>query len=182
MKFSAGTSYNPNSNLKKNFLADPASSTKIYALPNSPEPLKSDLFGLTTPPRAPGPATGSEQMPRALERRAQADELASLLQSLNTANFAGVQKDTPLNSSLAASAGETKSILGHNLGVFGGMNYRRDFRAIDAATVGGYADNGQGECVGVEQRGNINTDLGASVNLGYEAWKGTTFGFNSCTR
>ncbi|HXJ56719.1 MAG TPA: TonB-dependent receptor [Verrucomicrobiae bacterium] len=178
LNFSIGTSYNPNSNLKDNFLADPSSSMHMLAFPSGPDPLQSKLFGLTDAPDPPGPASSGETRARAALRRAQADEVQGLLQKLGTANFAGAERDSPLNSSFSASAGETKSLFGHNLGVFGGLNYRREFRAVDGATVNRYSPLGTPTRLGMEQRGNIDTDYGANVNLGYEPWKDQHVGFN----
>jgi hypothetical protein len=175
---SIGTSYNPNSNLRDDFLADPASSMKAVAFPSGPDPLNSRLFGLTDAPDLPGPASAGETVARASLRRAQADAVQGLLQKLGTANFAGVERDSPLNSSFTVSAGDTKKVFDRNLGMFGGLNYKREFRAIEAATVNRYSPLGTPTRLGTEQRGNINTDYGANVNLGYEAWKDTKIGFN----
>ena len=178
VKFSLGTSYNPNSNLKHNFLADPGSSLSTLALPSGPSSISSELFGLTAAPTPPGPSSSSETIARGIARRGQADAVAALMQELGTADFAGAQRSSPLNSSFVASAGETKSLFGHNLGVFGGLNYKRDFRAIDEAIVNRYSPSGVPTRLGVEQRGKIDTDYGANVNLGYELWEGSQVGFN----
>ncbi len=178
LKVSLGTSYNPNSNLKHNFLADPNSSMAMLALPTGPKPIGSDLYGLTAAPRYRETAPKKETLANAIARRNEADAVASLLQKLGTANFAGEQKTSPLNSSLVMSAGETKKLLGHDLGVFGGLNYKRDFQAVDAAIVRRYSDTGLATKLGVEQRGNIKTDYGANVNLGYNLWQDSNIGFN----
>ncbi|TAK95815.1 MAG: hypothetical protein EPO07_15075, partial [Verrucomicrobia bacterium] len=112
VKFTLGTSYNPNSNLKKNFLADPDSSMAWLALPSAPSSISSELFGLTSAPARPGPSVSSENQARASSRRAQADAAAGLMQELGTANFAGTQRESPLNTSFVSSAGETKTVFG----------------------------------------------------------------------
>ncbi len=178
VKFSLGTGYNPNSNLRNDFLADPASSMSALALPSGPSSISSGLFGLTAAPAPPGPSSSGETVGRASARRQQADAVAALMQELGTANFAGTERGSPLNSSFVASAGETKSLFGHQLGVFGGFNYKRDFRAIDEAVVNRYSPSGLPTRLGVEQRGNIDTDYGANVNLGYNLWEGSQVGFN----
>lgn len=180
VKVTLGTSYNPNSNLKNNFLADPGSSMSMAALPSGPDPIGSDLFGLIAPPPQPQPLNASSREPlsTAIARRNQANTLSSLLQELGTANFAGTQQRSPLNSSFVASAGETKKLFGHDLGVFGGLNYKREFRAIDEVTVRRFNPDGLSTKTGVEQRGNINTDYGANINLGYELGENSNLGFN----
>lgn len=177
LKFSLGTGYSLNSNIKK-ILADPSSSMNQLALPSGPAGIGSDLFGLLEPPKQPGPSITRETLDRAITRRQQADAVAALLQRLGTGNFAGEQREAPLNSSFVMSAGETKKVFGHDFGFFGGLNYKREFRAIDAAVVRRYNPSGTPTKLGVEQRGNINTDYGANINLGYNLWKDSDIGFN----
>jgi TonB-dependent receptor len=178
VKFSTGLSYNENSNLKDNFLADPKSNMKMFGLASGPDTISSDLFGLVEAPPRPGSSSSQETPARAETRRGQADAVTGLLQELGTTDFAGVERTAPLNTSMAASAGETTKLFDRSLGVFGGLNYRREFRAIDAATVGRYSPDGTATRTGAEQRGNINTDFGATVNLGYDLWPGSKLGFN----
>jgi hypothetical protein len=177
-KAAFGTSYNPNSNLKNNFLASPDSSTSMFDLPSGPNRLKPALFGLETAPEPPGPASVRETQARAEQRRQQADTVANLLQDLGLADFAGVEKDSPLNTALEASAGSTVKLFQHNLGLFGGMNYRRNFSLLEEATVNRYNFNGSPRLLGIETRGNIDTDYGAAVNLGYDLSPYAQFGFN----
>ncbi|HMJ64700.1 MAG TPA: TonB-dependent receptor, partial [Candidatus Binatia bacterium] len=177
-KVSFGTSYNPNSNLKNDFLADPGSRMQMLAFPSQPAMIGSDLFGLTEAPNRPGPSSSGETINRANTRRQQANEVAGLLQELGTANFAGAERGSPLNSSFVASAGDTTPLFGHNLGVFGGLNYRREFKALDEAIVNRYSPEGRPTRLGMEQRGNIDTDYGANANLGYQLWEGSEVGFN----
>jgi len=172
------TSYNPNSNLKKNFLADPDSSTGIFDLPSGPKSLNPSLFGLEAAPDPPGPSSSRETQARAESRRQQADATAALLQDLGLANFAGVEKESPMNTSFDAAAGSTVPFLEHNLGVFGAMNYRRVFLLLEDATVNRYNFNGSPHLLGSETRGNIDTDYGASVNLGYDLSPYAQLGFN----
>lgn len=178
VKITLGTSYNPNSNLKNNFLADPASSMNQLALPSGPPALNPDLFALTDAPDLPGPAISRETLARAIARREQANAVQAFMQELGTANFAGEQRSSPLNSSFVMSAGETKKVFGHDLGMFGGLNYKRDFQAVDAAIVGRYSDTGVATKLGTEQRSNIKTEYGANVNLGYNLWKASDVAFN----
>jgi len=178
VKGTFGTSYNPNSNLKHNFLADPSSSTSFLALPSGPKSLNSSLFGLTDVPDQPPLSSSRETTDRANARRQQANDVASLLQQLGTANFAGSQQSSPLNSSFVASAGETKQLFERKLGVFGGINYKREFLAVDEAAVRRYSDSGAPTRLGVEQRGNIKTDYGANFNLSYELGENSQLGFN----
>ena len=179
-KFTFGSSYNPNSNLKDNFLADPASSMNFLALPSGPSDLDPDLFGLSDAdvPNPPGPSIRNETITRANTRRAQAEAVQELLQDLGTANFAGEKRDSPLNSSFVSSAGETTSLFGRPLGLFAGLNYKRDFKFIEDGEVGRYSASLTPTRLGTQQRGNINTDYGANVNLGYELGDNSQVGFN----
>lgn len=178
VKATLGTAYNENSNLKKNFLAAPESSMSLIALPTGPQPLDPALFGLTEAPKRPGPSSSRETATKAGERREQADAAAGLLQDLDTANFAGVSRSSPLNSSFVASAGETVPVFERNLGIFGGLNYLRVFRSVEDAVVNRYNYNGTPHRLGTEDRGNIGTDYGANVNLGYDLSEYAQLGFN----
>lgn len=178
LKVSLGTSYNPNSNLKDNFLADPRSSMGMVALPSGPNPLKPELFGLGIAPSPPGNAVSRETEERAASRRVDADLVAGLLKDVGTGDFAGVSRTSPLNSSLSASGGRTVPLFGHNLGMFAGVNYNRNFRLIEKGTVNRYNFNGTPDLLGYETRGNINTDYGANVNLGYDLSPYGQLGFN----
>lgn len=178
VKVNLGTSYNENSNLKKNFLAAPQTSMAMFAIPSPPQALNPDLFGLTAAPTRPGPAGIRETEATAAARRQQADAAAGLLQELGTADFAGVSKTSPLNSSMGASAGGTVPLFGNDFGMFGGINYNRVFRMIENGIVNRYNYNGTPNRLGTEDRGNVDTDYGANVNLGYDLSPNTQIGFN----
>jgi hypothetical protein len=178
VKAKVETSYNPNSNLKDNFLADPKSKTDMFSFPSGPKSLDPRLFGLTGAPPPPGPASRRETQDRANMRAGQADATQDLLQSLGTANFAGTSKDSPLNSSFDVSAGTTVPVFEHPFGVFAGLNYKRNFYLLDDVIVRRYNPNGSPDLLGHMTRGNIDTDYGANVNLGYSISPHTQFGFN----
>jgi len=177
-KITLSTSYNPNSNLRNNFLADPASSTAMFDIPSGPKPLEPSLFHLNAAPKPPGPSSSRETQERAQSRRQQADAAAALLHDLGTGNFAAVEKDSPLNWNSDASGGTTVPLFGHNLGMFGGFNYRRNFFLLEDVTVNRYNYNGSPDRLGHETRGNIDTDYGANVNLGYDLSPVAQLGFN----
>ena len=178
IKFSWGLGYNPNANLRDDFLADPSSTMDMLGLPSSPRMIGPAQFGLTDVPDLPPQASSRETPARAISRREQADSVAGLLQALGTGNFAGAQRSTPLNSSFNTSAGKTTALFDRKLGLFGGLNYKREFAAIEAAEVGRYADAGAARLLGTEQRGAIKTDYGGNFNLGYELWETAQIGFN----
>jgi outer membrane receptor protein involved in Fe transport len=178
VKFGFGTSYNPNSNLKKNFLADPDTSMAMIAFPSAPNVLNSSLWGLTNAPDPPGPASSRETPARAAERAQAANDVQALNENLGTANFAGVSKTSPLNSSFNASGGATVPLFGHDLGMFAGVNYNRNFRLVDNGTVNRYGALGNPKRLGQETVGNVLTDYGANVNLGYDLSEYAEFGFN----
>jgi outer membrane receptor protein involved in Fe transport len=178
LKVTLGNSYNSNSSLKNNFLSDPSSSMGPLAIPSGPNQLNPTSFGLTEAPGRPGPAGSRETAASAESRRQQANAAAGLLQELGTANFAGVSGSSPLNSSLVSSAGKTVPLFGRNLGMFGGINYSRDFRLIEDGLVNRYNYNDSPHRLGRETRSNIATDYGANVNLGYDLSEFAQLGFN----
>jgi len=178
IKASFGTSYNENSNLKRNFLAAPQTSMAMFAIPSPPQPLSSDLFGLEAAPTRPGPAGTRETQASADARRQQANVAAGLLQELGTADFAGVSRSSPLNSNFGASGGGTVPLFGNDFGMFGGLNYNRVFKMIENGTMNRYNYDGSPNRLGAEDRGNVVTDYGGNVNLGYNLSEYAQFGFN----
>lgn len=178
LKTTFGVSYNPQANLRNDFLADPRTDMSMFALPKPPDPLDEQLFALTNAPPVPGPASSRETQARAEARRQQADTHQALLQNLGTANFAGVPKSSPLNSGFSASAGDTSYLFGRPLGLFGGINYRRDFKFLDEAQLERSDRFNNVTASGTRQKSNVTTDYGANLNIGYKVTDWAEFGFN----
>jgi outer membrane receptor protein involved in Fe transport len=178
VKVTMGTSYNDRSNLKNNFLADPSASMSPVTFPKSPTALDPALYKLNGAPEPPGPASRRETPERAQERADQANAVQGLMQKLGTANFAGTEQNSPLNSKFEASAGDTTTVAGHKLGLFGGLNYKKDFQAREGE-INRYGSVGdEASRSGTQQIGNISTVYGGNINLGYELWEGSQLGFN----
>jgi outer membrane receptor protein involved in Fe transport len=179
VKGSVGTSYNPDSNLRNDFLAAPKSSVAMIALPTAPAPLAPEFFLLTEnidkPPNA---VRRGETAKRANDRRAQANEVSGLLQALGTTDFGGVEKKSPLNSSMNASAGRTVSVFGNPFGMFAGVNYGRRFELLSDYERADYGGLLNLQKRGHETKSNIKTDYGANVNLGYKLSQDHEIGFN----
>lgn len=178
VKASVGTSYNPDSNLKKNFLVDPGTRMGMYALPKAPEPLKPELFDLIARINKPNNAVSRETPERAADRRAQANAVSKLLRDLGTTDFAGVEKESPLNTSVSASAGKTYRLAGQPLGVFASMSYNRRFELLEDYEIARSTGLLTLSKSGYETKSNVKTDYGANVNLGYELTENAEFGFN----
>lgn len=176
VKVTMGTSYNDRSNLKSDFLADPNASMSPVTFPKSPAS-DSSLFKVNGAPEPPGPASRRETPERAQARADQANAVQDLMQKLGTANFAGEERYSPLNSKFEASAGNTTTVAGHKLGLFGGLNYKKDFQAREGE-INRYGPVGDEARSGTQQVGNITTVYGGNVNLGYELWEGSQLGFN----
>jgi outer membrane receptor protein involved in Fe transport len=178
VKGSVGTSYNPESNLRDDFLVDPKTKTQMIALPSGPKALDPELFALTESIDKPRNATlRGETLQSANERRAQANAVSGLLRDLGTTDFAGVERTSPLNTSMNASAGRTVKIFDNPFGMFASVNYARNFRLLEGKrgdTSGFLIEEKRGRHV----RSNINTDYGANVNLGYELTENHEIGFN----
>ncbi len=178
VKATVGISYNPESNLKKDFLADPKSAMSMYDLPRGQKALDPQLFKLTENIDRPNNAVSRETLARAQGRRQQADAVSGLLNSVGTADFAGTERTSPLNSSFSASAGTTVPVFDQPLGMFAAVNYSRNFRSLNDYNVGDYSGLLTVKKLGRETRSNINTDYGANVNLGYRLSDDAEFGFN----
>jgi outer membrane receptor protein involved in Fe transport len=178
VKVTMGTSYNDRSNLKSDFLADPSASMSPVTFPKSPTALDPALYKLNGAPNPPGPASRRETPERAQARANEANAVQDLMQKLGTANFAGEDRYSPLNSKFEASAGDTTTLAGHKLGLFGGLNYKKDFQAREGE-INRYGSVGDDPSrSGTQQIGNISTIYGGNVNLGYELWEGSQLGFN----
>ncbi len=180
VKATVGTSYNPESNLRDDFLAAPKSSMSMFTIPGAPKPLEPELFDLTKRIDKPNNSVGGsgETPERAAGRRSQADAVSGLLRSVGTADFAGEEKESPLNSSFNVSAGRTVPLFNRPLGMFAAFNYARNFRLLDDYEVGDYTGELRPKKTGKETRSNINTDYGFNVNLGYQLSEDHELGFN----
>lgn len=178
VKATVGTSYNEQSNLKGNFLADPRSSMAMYDLPTAPKMIEEQTFTLTAAPPIPGPASSRETVARASQRAQQANSEQALLQNLGTADFAGVAKSSPLNSSFNVSAGDTLFMFEKPLGVFAGLNYGRNFKFLDDVEVSKSNNRKVVQSSGHEKKSNITTDYGVNLNLGYRPFDELELGFN----
>lgn len=177
-KVSVSESYNPESNLRDDFLADPKTSMDWIAIPQAPTPLKSQLFRLTERIDKPSNAVRSETLARAQQRRQQANDVSGLLRDLGPTDFAGVEKSSPLNTAINASAGKTLPLFERPLGLFASFNYGRKFSLLDDYEVGDYSGLLTPKKTGRETRSNVNTDWGGNVNIGYELFRGHEIGFN----
>jgi len=177
-KFTTGVSYNENSNLKGDFIANPRSSMAMYDLPGGPRMLDDQYFNLNGAPPVPGPSSSRETPERAASRRQQANTHAALLRSLGTADFAGVSRDSPLNSSFSASGGDTLFMFGRPLGLFGALNYSRNFKSYENIELSRSNNRGFVEKSGHEDQANITTDYGVNLNVGYKVSDNVELGFN----
>jgi len=178
VKATVGTSYNEQSNLKGNFLADPRSSMAMYDLPSAPRMIDEQTFALTAAPPIPGPASSRETAVRANQRAQQASTEQALLQKLGTADFAGVSKSSPLNSSFNASAGDTLFMFEKPLGVFAGLNYGRNFKFLNDIEISKSNNRNVVQSSGHEKKSNITTDFGVNLNIGYRPLETLELGFN----
>ncbi len=178
LKFTTGYSYNENSNLKGDFLADPRSAMSLYDLPGAPRALDDQYFALSTAPPLPTRASVRETAASAATRRTVADTHQALLQSLGPADFAGVAQDSPLNANFSASAGDTLFLFRRPLGLVASLNYSRNFRAFQDSEVSRANLYREVEKSGLEDKSNISTDYGANLNLGYRLFDHLELGFN----
>lgn len=177
-RVASGFSFNENSNLRDDFLADPQTSMAMLALPGGPSPLEPRYFNLNAAPPVPGPASARETPERAASRRQQAEAHAALLRSLGTANFAAEPRNSPLNSSFAASAGDTLFFLNRPLGAFAGATYTRDFRSYPRIRISRSNNRGFVVRSGHEQQGNVLTALNLNFNLAWRPADPLELGYN----
>ena len=162
LKFSVGQGYNEQSNLRSDFFAAPDISLKPFDIPAGPAPI-----------------------PEALRSASIADPLANpVLAAQQNAAFAkrsygGGERSVPLNTSFNVSLGQTSYLLDRRFGFFGSFNYARNFSQYAAdygRYLGGNLSNASRE--GVEDRSQVTTDYGASVNLAWQIHSDHELGFN----
>lgn len=178
VKATIGTSFNEESNLRDDFLADPRSSMSMYALPSGPKMIDEQTFALTAAPPPPGPASTRETPARAAQRAQQANTHQALLQNLGPADFAGVSRSSPLNSVFNVSGGDTLFLFERPLGLFGGFNYGRTFKYLDDIEISKSNNRNVVQSSGTEKKSNITTDYGANINIGYRLFDTLELGFN----
>jgi hypothetical protein len=143
--FGVGGSYNPQVNLKNDFLTYDGGRFDWAGIDDGTRALPGSLGGrgfiVVPPPPFSAPATG----PNRPIRIGQANQLQSMARALGPAQFGPVEDDSPLNHGFNVSAGDTTHFLGLPLGVFGSLSYRRDFSSYEGQ-VGRYStDVGSGQ-------------------------------------
>jgi outer membrane receptor protein involved in Fe transport len=177
-KFSAGVSYNPQSNLNEDFLVAPEAEADLFSLGREvrgvPDRLR-DFDSLRIngqQPRANDPArripnnASQAQVDAAF---ANADELAAFNQALGPAGFAGVTSTAPLNHDYDVEFGTTlTNAFSRRLGVFASANYGRSFDYFDEGINNRFFADGRPRFVGTERRGRMHTAYGGGANLAYE--------------
>ena len=114
---------------------------------------------------------------------AQAEKLQSLTREMGITQFAPTRDAPPLNQNFSLATGDTTHMFGKPLGVFAGMNYRRDFSLYENGISRRYAP---GPVPGEFAIRNDYTDTRAvdgvnwagMVNLAYQPLENHEFGFN----
>ena len=162
VKFSFGQSFNDQSNLRSDFFAASDISLRPFDIPAGPSPIAEELRAAAiADPRA-NPALAATQN-------------AAFAKRPN----GGVERSAPLNSSFNVSLGQTSYLFDRRFGFFGSFNYARSFSQYAAdygRYLGGNLLNPSRE--GVEDRSQVGTDYGASVNLAWLVHPDHELGFN----
>jgi hypothetical protein len=176
-----GGSYNPQVNLKDDFLTYDGGKFDWAGMDDGTRALPGSLGGRTfidapLPPFS-APATG----PNRPIRIAQANQLQAWAKALGPTQFGPVEDDSPLNHGFNVSAGDTTHFLGLPLGVFGSLAYRRDYSSYEGQ-VGRYSTD---DVTGTPTLEKDYADAKASeivnwsgmVNLAYQLLPGHELGF-----
>ena len=188
VNFGIGGSYNPQVNLKDNFLTYDGGAYDwagmddgTRALP--PGPLSGRTFlDVPSPPiNAPAP-TSPANITRRAQNIANAEKLNSLTRALGPAKFGPHEAGAPLNHNFSVSAGDTTHFLGLPLGVFGSLSYRRDFASYDDGLVGRWSTDFSSQVPTEEKRysdakSTESVNWSGMVNLAYQLKPGHELGF-----
>ena len=111
-----------------------------------------------------------------------AEKLNALTKTMGTTQFAPEREAPPLNHNAAIAMGETVYLFGRPFGVFGGLNYRREFNFYDDGVSRRYIPSGDGTFrVGKDYSDTLATDVvnwSAIVSLAYRLHEDHDLAFN----
>lgn len=156
---SLGTSYNPQANLRSDFLKSDASATDWLAIDDGKRALPPLLD--RQPPRG----TSAPLDPR-------------LKDSFGSRQFAPVKGDSPLNSSLSLAFGDSERIFGKRLGYLAGLNYKNDYSFYDDGKIIRYKDANQPDISKSDARAVAEFNWAAFTALAFEPFENHELKFN----
>lgn len=175
----AGVEYNTQATFSDDFKSYRGGKTDWLAMDDGSRELPAELYEplpllITTTVRPNQPAFAAQQ--------AAAARLMEATRLLGETEFNPTSKAPPPNHNLNFSLGDTVSVLGRRLGVFGGMNYRRNFQQLEGVANRFVPSGTPGELV--QRRGSSDIrsieeiNWAAIANLAYELSEGHEIGFN----
>ncbi len=160
ISLSIGTSYNPNSNLRDDFLITDHGSKDWLARDDGTRALSSVAA-------AANPNGTSNPLNPAIKS------------SFESSRFSPVAGSSPVNSSMSLTFGDNAKVLDRRLGVLAGIYYKQDYASYSDGEVGKYVlgSNGQVDTK-TDAQSKINYTLGGMATVGYEMLEDHDIAFN----
>jgi len=124
---SVGGSYNTQATGNDNFLTYKGGGLDWLGIDDGTRALPSSLEDLSVRPPPPIQSSGRRTDPNYNANIAQAELLNKLTKDLGTTQFAPDREAPPLNHNFAMAMGDTTRLFNRPLGVFGSLNYKRDY-------------------------------------------------------
>lgn len=179
---SLGGAYNTQATGNADYLAYEGGSLDWLGMDDGSRALPGELQNIKIPVPArvdtSGPRTGSSYT----NNIQNAERLNFLTRSLGTTQFAPEREAPPLNHNGSLAMGETVYLFGRPLGVFGGLNYRRDFNFYSDGVSRRYIPSGDGTFrVGKDYSDTLATDVvnwSANVSLALRLHEDHDLAFN----
>ncbi len=159
--FSAGTSYNTQSSLRKDFLKSDQGSTDWLAIDD-----------------------GTRQLPDAAAATSASSGTTAQLNpaiknSFGSRQFTGIPGDSPLNSSMSLAFGDTTTLLGRRFGFLAGLNYKNDYQHYSNGRVIKYKPRAGGtDDDTTDVRSIVEYSWGSLATLAYEVSRNHELNFN----
>jgi len=129
--FSIGGAYNTQATGNDDFRTYKGGGLDWLGMDDGTRAAPSELQSLRVRPPALVPNSGISTSPTYAANVQAAETLARLTQLLGPAQFAPDREAPPFNHNFSLAAGDTTHFLGRPLGVFGSLNYKRDFNFYD---------------------------------------------------
>lgn len=182
ISLSAGVAYNTQATGNEHFLSYEGGGLDWLGMDDGTRALPSPMDNLDIRPPAPVFTTGPRTNPQYEERIAQADALDYLTKAMGPTQFAPEREAPPLNHSFALAMGDTTHLFGRPFGLFGGLNYKRDFGFYDDGISRRYKPVSNGEfAVSKDNRDTLALDAvnwSGMTTLAYQPLDGHDLVFN----
>lgn len=180
--FSLGGAYNTQATLTEDFLTYDGGDLDWLGMDDGSRALPSALSNLKEPIPARVDTSGPRTNPGYTNNIQNAEKLDQLTKAMGTTQFAPERDAPPFNHNFSLAMGETAYLFGRPLGLFGGLNYKREYNFYTDGVSRRYIPSGDGTFrVGKDYADTLSSDVvnwSAVVSLALQLQENHDVGFN----